>query len=87
MPCEDDANESRTAEVGSSGLSTPYENYEADPLWPLIEKGITDLVTNQDLIEQTDRNYIVGYLCDVILKEAMGRRRQAKTKAMLQNLL
>ena len=43
-------------------------DYEADPLWPLINKGIADLVKNQDLIELEDRNYIVGYLCKTISK-------------------
>ncbi len=50
------------------GYRHPYVDYEADPLWPLIEKGIGDLVKNQDLIEQADRSYIVGYLCKVISK-------------------
>jgi hypothetical protein len=53
---------------GDPGYRHPYANYEADPLWPLIDKGISDLVKNQDLIEQSDRNYIVGYLCAVILQ-------------------
>lgn len=48
------------------GYGHPYAEYEADPLWPLIQKGIDDLVKNQDLIERTERSYIVGYLCKVI---------------------
>lgn len=60
---------------GDSGYRHPYVDYEVDPLWPLIEKGIADLVKNQDLVEKEDRNYIVGYLCKVILK---GQKR-AKT--------
>jgi hypothetical protein len=52
---------------GDPGYRHPDVKYETDPLWPLIEKGIGDLVNNQDLIEQEDRNYIVGYLCKVIL--------------------
>jgi hypothetical protein len=51
---------------GDTGYRHPYVKYETDPLWPLIEKGIGDLVDNQDLIEQEDRSYIVGYLCKVI---------------------
>ena len=53
---------------GDSGYRHAYTDYEGDPLWPLIERGIADLVKNQDLIEQADRNYIVGYLCKVISK-------------------
>ena len=55
------------------GYRHPYVDYEADPLWPLIEKGIGDLVKNQDLIEQADRSYIVGYLCQAISKGQMAR--------------
>ena len=57
---------------GDPAYRHPYTDYEADPLWPLIEKGIGDLVENKDLVEKEDRNYIVGYLCKVILK---GRKR------------
>jgi hypothetical protein len=53
---------------GDPGYQDPYVEYETDPLWPLLEKGISDLVKNQDLIEQADRRYIVGYLCKVISK-------------------
>ena len=62
-------------EPGDPGYRHPYVDYEKDPLWPLIEKGIADLVENQDLIEQEDRNYIVGCLCKVISK---GQRRANK---------
>ena len=62
---------------GDPGYRHPYVDYEADPLWPLIEKGIDDLVKNQDLIEQENRSYIVGYLCKVI---SNGQRAQALTK-------
>jgi hypothetical protein len=41
-------------------------NYEAGPLWPLIEKGIGDLVENHGLAGQAGQDYIVGYLCKVI---------------------
>jgi hypothetical protein len=51
---------------GEPGYRHPHVDYEADQLWPLIQKGIDDLVKNQDLIEQLDRSYIVGYLCKVI---------------------
>ncbi len=40
-----------------------YENTE---LWKALEKGIRDLVENQDLKEIENRDYIVGYLCKVL---------------------
>lgn len=47
-------------------MSHPYTRFESDPLWPILERAIADLVANGDLQETTDRAYIVGYLCPVI---------------------
>jgi hypothetical protein len=58
----------RKLKPGDPGYRHPYTDYEADPLWPLIEKGIRDLVENRDIVEKEDRSYIVGYLCKVILR-------------------
>jgi hypothetical protein len=65
---------------GDPGYRHPYVDYEADPLWPLIEKGVDDLVKNQDLIEQEDRSYIVGYLCKVIPKGQIARSLPKRSK-------
>ena len=64
--------------TGDPGHRHPYVEYEADPLWPLIEKALGEMVENQDLIERTDRNYIIGYLCKTISK---GRRKAKSTPA------
>ena len=64
---------------GDAGSQHPYSEYESDPLWPLLNKAINDLVDNGDLIEQTDRAYVVGYLCQVALS---GRK---KTKASVRD--
>ena len=58
----------RRPKPGAPGYRHPYIGYEDDPLWPLIERGIGDLVSNFDLVEKEDRNYIVGYLCKVVRK-------------------
>ncbi|KWZ81049.1 MAG: hypothetical protein LKH78_08105 [Weizmannia coagulans] len=47
----------------------PYEEYENTDLWHTIWMAIDDLVKNQDLKERTPRAYIVGYLCEKILKD------------------
>ncbi len=66
---------------GNPGYRHPYVDYAADPVWPLIEKGIDDLVKNKDLIEQTDRSYVVGYLCKVISKGQKARALPRHSKA------
>jgi hypothetical protein len=48
-------------------MSHPYVDYESHPLWVVIEQAIDQLVENNDLTEQTPREYIVGYICKQIL--------------------
>jgi hypothetical protein len=43
-------------------MSHPYEDFEADPLWRVVEDAIRNLVKNGDVSEQTSRAYIVGCL-------------------------
>jgi hypothetical protein len=45
----------------------PYKQYESHEYWKRINKGISDLVENQDLEERAPRRYIVGYLCKMLL--------------------
>ncbi len=44
----------------------PYVKYEQTTMWAAIERGIIDLVANGDLVESTNRKYIVGYLCKIL---------------------
>ena len=46
----------------------PYKEYESHPYWRRIDKAISDLVENQDLVERGARPYIVGYLCKMVLR-------------------
>lgn len=52
---------------GWVSMEHPYTKYESHPLWKIIERAIDDLVENSDLVEQTAREYIVGYICKKIL--------------------
>ncbi|MFB5086359.1 hypothetical protein PGC35_03920 [Psychrobacillus sp. PGGUH221] len=51
---------------GYSYMTHPYEIFEGTNLWDIINKGINDLVENNDIEETTQREYIVGYLCKLI---------------------
>lgn len=44
----------------------PYLLYENTQTWKLLSGAIEDLVKNSDLIERTNRAYIVGYLCKIL---------------------
>jgi len=46
----------------------PYKQYEAESIWAIIDRGISDLVENGDMEEKTARRYIVGYLCKILLE-------------------
>ena len=52
----------------------PYKKYESHPFWKLIDKEISDLVENQDLVEREARPYIVGYLCKILLQPRKGKK-------------
>jgi hypothetical protein len=41
----------------------PYAAFEGTPVWVTLNQAIEELVENNDLVEQTNRNYIVGFLC------------------------
>jgi len=43
--------------------TSPYEMYRGTPAWKILDKAIADLVDNTDIVEQTRRDYIVGYIC------------------------
>jgi hypothetical protein len=54
------------------GYVHPYVRWENTPLWKAIEKGVADLVENQDLVETEAREYIVGYLCKIVERRKAG---------------
>jgi hypothetical protein len=58
--------ESKTV-ANESAAGHPYKKYESHRYWRQIDRGISDLVDNRDLVERTAREYIVGYLCKMLL--------------------
>lgn len=51
----------------------PYEAFEGSPAWMVVETAIRDLVENKDLIEQTDRRYIVGLIVKRLHKAGLAK--------------
>ncbi|ULO05240.1 hypothetical protein H1230_19250 [Paenibacillus sp. 19GGS1-52] len=47
-------------------MEHPYKQFENSQLWKILSAGIEDLVRNEDIVEKTARNYIVGYLCKIL---------------------
>jgi len=55
----------------------PYKKYEALPLWAIVDRAVRALSRNGDIAEQTDRHYIVGFLCKQILEPKSHRKTRA----------
>jgi hypothetical protein len=47
----------------------PYVAYESTSNWKALNEAIDELVANSDLIEKTNRAYIVGFLCKALDEE------------------
>jgi len=51
----------------------PYGELDGTPVWNALDRGISDLVANQDIEELTDRRYIVGYLAECLSEAGLVR--------------
>lgn len=47
-------------------INHPYIKFVNTSLWSVLSNAIDELNKNKDLIENTDHQYIVGYLCKVL---------------------
>jgi hypothetical protein len=45
----------------------PYKEFQNTRLWKVLDEGIRHLAENKDLKESTAREYIVGYLCKLLM--------------------
>ncbi len=46
----------------------PYAKYEKTEIWNAVEQAVSELVRNQDLIIQTGKKYMVGYICQLLIE-------------------
>ncbi|MEJ2218739.1 MAG: hypothetical protein P8099_19300 [Gemmatimonadota bacterium] len=46
----------------------PYRQYESSPVWTVVEEAIRDLEDNQDIEVTTSHHYVIGYLCEQIIR-------------------
>ena len=52
-------------------MKHPYKKYEGSILWEVINNSVNKLINNSDIIEQTKREYIVGFICSEIYKKLL----------------
>jgi len=53
----------------------PYKSLEGQPVWSVLEQAIRDLVDNQDILEQTSRAHIVGYVAKRLVESGVVPRK------------
>ena len=61
-------------------MEHPYKQFEGSVLWKSIDHAINRLSVNSDIIEQTRREYIVGYICSELSKELFNSPETDETK-------
>ena len=49
-------------------MKNPYDSFKNSPGWNTINRAIDQLVRNNDIRENTHRDYIVGYLCKCLIE-------------------
>lgn len=49
-------------------FSHPYKDLEETEIWKKVSQGIDDLVKNQDINITTQKEYVIGYLCKMIIE-------------------
>jgi hypothetical protein len=60
-----------------------YKEFENTELWRSIDAAVQALIDNGDLVEHTERGYIVGYICKAVggkrrRNPAAARKRQSR---------
>ena len=50
----------------SVGLQHPYQRFEGSETWKILEVAMGALIQNHDVQLQTNRAYVIGYLCEAI---------------------
>jgi len=52
-------------------MKCAYDEFRRKAAWPIIEAAIEDLVLNDDLVERTERQRIVGYLIEKLSEQGV----------------
>jgi hypothetical protein len=58
----------KVGRVEPSHAVSPYDAQKGSPVWKIVDEAINDLVKNKDLVETTRRDYIVGFICEKLLR-------------------
>ncbi len=53
---------------GDRSMSHPYLRFSGSPEWAAIDRAVRELAENRDLVETTEHEYVVGYLCQALAR-------------------
>ncbi len=65
---------SRRQDRVMSKLAHPYPGFRGSTLWKRVDRAVLDLIENQDIRLTTRRQYVVGYICQVLTQPARTSR-------------
>ena len=49
-------------------MDHPYRSHEDTLLWTTLDRALSDLEQNSDIVITTARPYVVGYICDQLAR-------------------
>jgi len=64
----------------------PYREYEKSPIWKVVAQAVDDLAKNGDLIEQTRREYLVGYITRKLVERPLSSKRLRDMRRKIQDV-
>ncbi len=65
-------------------MSFPYSEYRGTKTWQTLSRAISALERNQDLVLQTKKEYVVGYLASKLPKAKTSSSKPKKSRSSRQ---
>lgn len=62
-------------------MSFPYSEFKGTKEWQVLSRAISALERNQDVVLQTKKEYVVGYLASKLAKKKSVVRKPAKSRS------
>ena len=66
-------------------LDHPYQQHERSKEWIRVQTALTDLMGNGDIKLQTRIEYVVGYICELLVRPEDSASQPGKKKAPRKN--
>jgi hypothetical protein len=57
-----------------------YEKHRDSPLWKALARAVEALEKNSDVVIQTDRDHVIGYLAECMIRSISTSENRSKTE-------